>query len=169
MEEHSQNSSYREKLIEHLFIGELLKYSWMHKDFGLEISKPEVDSSGYDLIAEANGFIRHIQLKTAYIGAKTTRQNIHISLSKKPSGCVIWIYFDNETLALGPYLYFGAAVGQPLPPLNDHKVARHTKANMDGFKAERPNIRVINKGEFAEFKTIDSLYIQLFESTHLRR
>jgi len=69
MTEHSLHSSYREKLIEHLLIGELLKLSWKTKDFNLEISKPEVDNSGYDIIAEANGVIRHIQLKATFIGS----------------------------------------------------------------------------------------------------
>lgn len=68
MTEHSLHSSYREKLIEHLLIGELLKSSWKTKDFSLEISKPEVDRSGYDIIAEANSIIRHIQLKATFIG-----------------------------------------------------------------------------------------------------
>ena len=39
MTEHSLHSSYREKLIEHLLIGELLKLSWKTKNFSLEISK----------------------------------------------------------------------------------------------------------------------------------
>jgi len=63
MKEHYLKSSFREKLIEHLFIGELLKISWSRAEYSLEISKPEVDASGYEFIAESNDFIRHIQLK----------------------------------------------------------------------------------------------------------
>ena len=48
MNKHSEQSSYREKLIEHLFIGELLKLSWTNGDCQLEVGKPEVDNSGYD-------------------------------------------------------------------------------------------------------------------------
>ncbi len=98
MTEHSINSSYREKLIEHLLIGELLKHLWKTKDFNLEISKPEVDNSGYDLIAEANGVIKHIQLKAAFVGVKTAIQKVHVSLARKPSECVVWVYFNNDTL-----------------------------------------------------------------------
>lgn len=61
MKEHYLKSSFREKLIEHLFIGELLKTSWSHADYSLELSKPEVDVSGYDIIGESNRFVRHIQ------------------------------------------------------------------------------------------------------------
>lgn len=114
MSEHSLHSSYREKLIEHLLIGELLKFSWLSKDFTLEIAKPEVDNSGYDIIAESNGVIRHIQLKAAFVGSATASQKIHIALAKKPSGCVVLVYFSNETLELGPYYFYGAALGVSL-------------------------------------------------------
>ena len=66
MKEHYLKSSFREKLIEHLFIGELLKISWSRAECSLEVSKPEVDASGYDIIAESNDIIRHIQLKGSY-------------------------------------------------------------------------------------------------------
>lgn len=52
MQQHYLKSSYREKLIEHLFIGELLKLSWASGSCNLPISKPEVDNQEYDLIAE---------------------------------------------------------------------------------------------------------------------
>jgi len=162
MSEHSLNSSYREKLIEHLFVGELLKLSWLKKDFTLEIAKPEVDNSGCDIIIEANGIIRHIQLKAAFLGSSTVSQKIHVSLAKKPSGCVILVYFDNETLELGPYFYFGSAPGFPLPSLSSLKIAKHTKGNSLGIKAERPNIRIINRSQFETIKVIDDLYARLF-------
>ncbi|WP_252274007.1 hypothetical protein [Pseudomonas subflava] len=162
MEEHSIHSSYREKLIEHLLIAELLKCSWQLKDYSLEVSKPEVDRSGYDLIAEANGYIRHIQLKASFTGSVTSQQKIHVSLAKKPSGCVVLVYFDKDTLELGPFLYYGAAPGQPLPSLESFKVARHTKGNAEGVKAERPNLRVLNKRHFTRFEDIQGLYSQLF-------
>ncbi|GBE16204.1 hypothetical protein BMS3Abin15_00016 [bacterium BMS3Abin15] len=163
MEEHSLNSSFREKLIEHLFVGELLKLSWINKDYSLEVSKPEVDNSGYDLIIEAQGILRHIQLKAAFVGAKTSRQNIHVSLADKQSGCVVWVYFDKNNLALGPYLFFGGKPGEPLPDLSNLKIAKHTKGDADGFKAERPNIRTINKGSFTIYETIEALYHALFK------
>ncbi|MBF8791684.1 hypothetical protein IRZ70_02550 [Pseudomonas monteilii] len=162
MSEHSLHSSYREKLIEHLVIGELLKFSWLSKDFTLEIAKPEVDNSGYDIIAESNGVIRHIQLKSAFVGSATASQKIHVSLAKKPSGCVVLVYFNNETLELGPYYFFGASPGYPLPSLENLKIAKHTKGDAGGVKAERPSIRVLNKSQFEKLNTINELYGNLF-------
>ena len=162
MTQHTEHSSYREKLIEHLFVGELLKLSWLHHGCSIEIAKPEVDNSGYDIIAEAKGLVRHIQIKTSIIGGKTASQKVHTKLAEKPSGCVVWIYFNEGTMELGPFLYFGGKPGSPMPSLSEHKVARHTKGNKDGFKAERQNLRVLPKRSFKRLDSIEGIYAQLF-------
>lgn len=165
MSKHTEHSSFREKLIEHLFVGELLKHSWQNGDCQIEVAKPEVDNSGYDLIAEANGIVRHIQLKTSFVGGKASRQKVHIKLAKKPSGCVIWIIFNEVTLVLEKFYFFGGCPGEPLPAIKDKKTAMHTKGNKDGLKAERPNIRELNKGDFKPYKTLHEIYGVLFSDT----
>ena len=85
---HSVHSSYREKLLEHLFVAELLKRSWRDGNCSMEIAKPEVDSKGYDIIAEIDGVVRHIQLKSTVRGAQAAGQNVHVDLALKPSGCI---------------------------------------------------------------------------------
>ncbi|HBC3989121.1 TPA: hypothetical protein KD874_000600 [Vibrio parahaemolyticus] len=81
MEQHYLNSSFREKLIEHSLISELLKMSWKNGSCSIEIAKPEVDNQGYDLIMEDLGVIRHVQLKTSHIGSSTVRQKNPCSFS----------------------------------------------------------------------------------------
>ena len=149
-------------MIEHLFISELLKLSWQKSDCSLEISKPEVDNRGYDLIAEQNGIIRHIQLKASHIEAKASMQKVHLALASKPSGCVIWIYFDESSLEMGPFLFFGGKVGEPLPDISGFRIAKHTKANSKGLKTERPEIRVIPKSRFQNFNSVAEIYDVLF-------
>jgi hypothetical protein len=163
MEQHYLKSSFREKLIEHLFIGELLKLSWREGGCSLEIAKPEVDNQGYDLIAEQNGVIRHIQLKAAHREAKAAKQKVHIALSSKPSGCVVWVYFEEQTLELGPLLFFGSSAGSPLPNIESFKVAKHTKGNAEGRKAERPEIREVPRTKFVRYSTVLELYARLFK------
>ena len=160
---HTQHSSYREKMIEHLFIGELLKISWQSGECQLEVASPSVDNSGYDVILEANQIIRHVQLKSSYIGGTTARQKVHMKLGEKPSGCVIWLYFNEETLELGPFYYFGSDAGDPLPSLVDEKIAKHSKGNSDGKKNDRPNIRELNKGRFVRYESCEQIYKVLFE------
>ena len=163
MTQHTKHSSYREKLIEHLFIGELLKLSWMKYGCSLEVAKPEVDNSGYDLILEANGLLRHVQVKTSIIGGRTASQKVHSKLAEKRSACVVWIYFNAETMTLGPFLYFGGTAGAPIPDLSKRKIAKHTKGNKDGVKAERQNIRVLPKGSFTKLTSVEAIYAQLFQ------
>ena len=52
--QHTEKSSFREKLIENLFIWELLKLYWKKGNCEIEIAKQEVDNTGYDLLAEAD-------------------------------------------------------------------------------------------------------------------
>jgi len=163
-QKHFLHSSFREKLIEHLLIGELLKLSWKNATYSLEVSKPEVDRQGYDLILEDSGFIRHVQLKTSHLGAKTRMQKVHTALADKSAGCVVWIYFDSETLELGPFLFFGGAPTQALPDLSEFKVARHTRGDAAGVKKDRPSIRVVPKSKFDTIDSLESLYVKLFQT-----
>ena len=122
-----------------------------------EVSRADVDRGGYDLIAELGGCLRHIQIKGSVCGSATARQKVHVALADKPSGCVVWVYLNEEDWNLGPFLYFGGDPGTPMPPLGD-KVARHTKGDATGEKKERPNIREINKGRFRKLETIDEVW-----------
>ena len=105
MSKHFEHSSFREKLIERLFIGEMLKLSWQKDDCQLEVMKPEVDNAGCDIVLEENSVVRHIQLKTSKFGAKKSGQNVNIRLANKPSGCIVWIEFDEHTLESVSYTH----------------------------------------------------------------
>ena len=101
-------------------------------------------------------------MKASFRGSRTTSQNVNIQLGLKPSGCVVWIRFDKETLDLGPFFFFGGRPGRRLPGLDDFRVARHTKADTKGHKKKRPTIRVIPKGQFKVIGTIEELAEALF-------
>lgn len=162
MEEHFLESSLREKVLEHLFVGDLLRCFWRRDVRSVELMRGEVDRGGYDLVLEYNNVIRHIQLKSSYNKAKTSRQKIHVNLSEKPSGCVVWLQFNPDSMELGPFLWFGGLPGEKLPCLGD-KIAKHNKGNKDGYKAERPNHRILNKGQFKLLKNIDEVADCLFD------
>ena len=108
-----------------------------------------------------SGVDRHIQLKASFMGAKTARVNANVALSSKPSGCIVWIWFNPDTMNLGPLLWYGNNPGEPLPPLGD-RIGKHSKGDQYGVKAERPNVRVINKGQFRAITTVNELATQLF-------
>lgn len=158
---HFLESGLREKVLEHLFVGDLLRCLWRKGARDIEVLRAEVDRAGYDLVLECNGVLRHVQLKSSHRSAKTRDVKIHVNLAEKPSGCVIWILFDPESLELGPFLWFGGPPRHRMPPLGD-RVARHTKGDRTGRKAERPNIRVLAKSRFEVLPTMDAVARELF-------
>jgi hypothetical protein len=158
---HTAHSSSREKVLEHLLIGELLRCMWRKGIWDMEVLRGEVDMAGYDIVFEAGGIIRHVQLKSCHRTATTSQVGINVGLAKKPSGCVIWTHFDPITLELGPFLWFGGAPGAPLPGLGE-VVGKHTKANREGVKAERPNIRVLKRRQFTVLPNVEALVDALF-------
>ena len=164
-EDQYQKSSFFEQLVEHTFISELLQEVYYRFGRTMEVLRSEIDAAGYDVVFECNGVIRHVQLKTSKIDGKTSRQKVNVALAEKPSGCIVWLVRtenrDTHRMEL-TYLFFGQDAGQPLPTLDDFSVAKHTKGNKDGVKAERPAIRVIPKGQFTAIETTTELAIRLF-------
>ena len=157
---HYAESSAREKLVEHVFLGELLRRLWRKNVRDLEVLRPEVDNGGYDLALEHRGLIRHVQLKSSHRDAKRATITANIKLIERPSACILWISFDPDTLLLGPYLWFGGAPKERIPSFGE-KVARHTKHNARREKADRPGHRVIAKSRFTRLDTIDEVIQKL--------
>jgi hypothetical protein len=62
---HFLQSSLREKLLEHVFIGELLRCLWRLGRRDIEVLRAEIDASGYDLVLECNGVLRYVQFKSS--------------------------------------------------------------------------------------------------------
>jgi hypothetical protein len=158
----TEQSVYRERLLEHLVLGQLLQYSWLHDHATLEISQPAIDRAGHDVVLESHGITRHVQFKSSARSSKTARQTVHIALSEKPSGCVVWVQFDRDTLDLGPFYFLGGMPGKPLADIRQLPIAKHTKGNAKGLKLERPNLRVVARGKFTRIDSIKALYRALF-------
>ena len=160
--EHSLHSSQREILIEHLFAGEVMRHLWLRGVYNLEVLKPQVDDSGYDLVLETASIVRHVQLKSTKRGSSLNHVNINLHLAQKPSGCVILIEFDPATLELGPFYWFGGPPAQRLPEISTFHAAKHTKGNAKGEKLERPNIRQIPRSKLERLDTIEQVVVGLF-------
>lgn len=84
-----------------------------------------------------------------------------MALAAKPSGCVVWILVDPATFETTAYRWFGDRPGRPLPALGD-KAARHTKADSQGVKAERADLRRLGRGRFETLQTMDGLIERMF-------
>ena len=156
-------SSFYEQLVEHVFVSEVLQEVWYSFRRTAEVLRSEIDAFGYDLVLDCNGVVRHVQLKTSKHDAKANGQKVNEALAGKPSGCVVWV-FRNEQQGrmVFTYRFFGGKAKKPLPSLEGFKVAKHSKGNAKGVKAERKAIRVVPRSKFTPIPGIRELVETLF-------
>lgn len=160
-------SSFYEQVVEHVFVSEVLQEIWYGFGITAEVLRSEVDASGYDVVFECNGVLRHVQLKTSKPDARVGGQKINVALAEKPSGCVVWILRHEEHASRRmrlSYLFFGGSPGQPLPQLTNYRVAKHSKGDASGKKKERPRIRIVPKSQFTPVSTTQELVGLMFGS-----
>jgi hypothetical protein len=158
---HSSDSSLREQALGHLFLGQLLTFMWRNGARDIEVLKSEVDRGGYDVVLESNRVIRHVQLKSSFRGSKVREVDISTKLLHKRDGCILWLEFDRESLAIERFYWFGSKAGNGLPDLGE-RISRHSKGNSKGKKNERLGHRVVAKGDFQMLAEISEVVGKLF-------
>ena len=156
----THRSTLVEKALEYRFLADLTA-ELLGRGWGFEVLRTDVDRDGYDLVVEANGTMRHIQLKALVAGGRRGSVTVSTSLASKPSPCVVWMVYDPATLTPVSYRWFGGFPGSAMPQLGD-QVARHTRANAQGFKAERAQHRVVAASRFARVAKVSDLADRLF-------
>lgn len=163
--ESSLHSTFYENMTEHVFLSELIQETWFGFNKKIDVLRPEVDDSGYDLALECNGRLRHIRLKTSSVAAQTARQTINAALAKKPSGCVVWILRDedrSDRRIRFAYRFFGGKPGRPLPSMKAFPEGKQAKGDAKGRRNERSTTRVLAKGRFKQVRNIRHLLELLF-------
>ena len=158
---HYLHSTLREKIVEHVFVGNALRRLWQHHVTDVEVLRSEFDAGGYDLVMSHGKIVRHIQFKTTMVNGKAAFIKSSLKPMDKPSGCIIWI-FVTETLDLRSYRWLGGLPGDPLPDIRNMRVAKHSKANAKGEKAERPDQRIIPRSRFDLLSSLDEVLERLF-------
>src|SRR4051794_4856968 len=104
---HTHNSILRERIVEHVFVGEMLRRLWQLGSTDVEVLRSEFDPGGSDLVVASKKIVRHIQFKSSLATSSTTEQSISLKLSEKTSGCVIWVIVHAD-LSFSHFLWFGA-------------------------------------------------------------
>lgn len=156
-----KHSQLREKTFERLFLAELSKTLLLERRIAFEVLRSEFDASGYDVVVTAGPITRHIQLKVTRVGGKRRHVDIQTELSDQPSGCVIWMMANPETLKIGPFYWLGSEPGARLI-VPDGKITKHSKANASGVKTERQALRNVPKSYFRRCEEIGEIADALF-------
>jgi hypothetical protein len=150
-----------EKALEYRFLADLTAALLMC-GIPFEILRPEVDARGHDLVIEAGGVLRHIQLKGLGEGGRRSDFTLHQGLTSRPSACVIATVYDRTTLQPTGYRWLGGPPGVPIRQLGD-RLAHHTR----GAKGERPDHRTVRLSQFDRVETMDGLVDRLFGSASI--
>jgi hypothetical protein len=157
-------SSSLERLIELHLMSELTQEAWFGRGLLVDVLHSSVDAFGHDVVLECGSVLRHVQLKSRALAGKTSRYAINTRLAERPSGCVIWIGWEREPRSnrlRTEYRWFGEAPGSSLPPLGD-TIAKHSKANAEGVKLERPGMRIVPLSRFEKLAGVGELIDRLF-------
>lgn len=151
-----------EKLMEHIFLSEVLQECWFRRRQVVEVLRAEVDAAGYDVVLEAGGRIRHVQMKASRQGGKTSKQTINSKLVDRIGGCVVWIAYaveEESGRARLRYRWWDSdAQERPQTPGRNTRTGR-----------ERPNTFVLKKSDFEVIDGITLLVDCLFGSERSRR
>lgn len=156
-------SNVREKILEHRLISDLAE-TMVRRGVEMDVMHSEFDAHGHDVVLEAAGVIRHVQLKAMMAGGKRRDVNINVRLRSRPSGCVIWMVYDPTSLNVEEYRWFGGNPGELLPYLGT-TVARHAKGNALGEKTFRNRHRLLGKAKFEVVPDLGALANRLFGPT----
>ena len=150
----------REKILEHRLLSDLAVLM-LRQGVEMDVLRSEFDAQGHDVVLEALGVMRHVQLKATVEGGKASGVIINPRLSFKRSGCVVWMNYDRHTLDITSYRCLGGSPGSQLSSLGD-RLARRARANAQGVKAQMPGHRVIAKGSFDRLANLEELADRLF-------
>lgn len=139
---HHLHSSLREKIVEHVFVGEALRALWRRGVFDVEVLRTEFDAHGYDLVMGRGKVVRHIQFKT---GVRDRPRRISIA-SALDMRCFYWL---------------GAGPEEPLPALGDRPPKRIGRT-VEGIRPLREKHRMINGSAFRKIDTMGGILETLF-------
>ena len=160
LKQHSEHSVLRERIVEHVFVGDALRALWRRGVTDVEVLRSEFDAHGYDLVMSRGPVVRHIQFKTG-VRPKPNRVSLSSALALKPSGCVIWIQVT-QGLDLGPFWWFGGLPGEPLPSLEAFRNPSRIGRRADGDRPLRPGHRQLPASAFRRLNDLDVVLETLF-------
>lgn len=144
-----------EKLMEHVFLAEVLQECWFVRRQIVEVLRAEVDASGYDLVLGANGRTRYVQLKASKHGGKTARQTINSRLKDRDGGCVVWVTYEVDPETWRTTLRYRWWDG-------DLSELPATVGRNPHTKKVRPKTVVLKKSDFEHVATTAELVDRLF-------
>ena len=159
---HAAYSQLRESITTHAFLAAIGTEIWRRGHFDAEILRSEFDAGGHDLVITVNGVTRHIQLKATNLSGKRTSWDASRRLADQPSGCVVVLHVDDQSLQVHQYGLFAGPPGCPLPDPTGARGSKSAKGGTMGQRAARSDRWEVPKGRFDLHEQVAELYDALF-------
>jgi len=157
---HAVHSVLREKIVERVFTGDLLRHLWRLGRYDVEVLYSDFDAYGYDIVVSVGKVLRHVQLKVG-VRASPVRVALSTRLAKKPSACAIWISID-RTLAIQGYWWFGNEPEHQIPNMDEFTVANRVTRNKDGLRPVRLAHKIVPDKAWVRVDRIEDIIVRLF-------
>jgi hypothetical protein len=157
---HAVHSVLREKIVERVFTGDLLRHLWRLGRYDVEVLYSDFDAYGYDIVVSVGKTLRHVQLK-AGLRASPVRVALSTRLAEKPSACAIWIAVD-RTLAIQGYWWFGNQPGLPIPSMEGFPFANRATPNKDGLRPVRSAHKIVPDKDWVRIDRLEDIAARLF-------
>jgi hypothetical protein len=167
--DHSEHSTLRELIVEHLFIGEGLRKFWRCGITDVEVARSEIDAFGYDLVMS-----RGTRPSYPIEDNKGRRTGQGSKGQPQAHGQAEWLRHLDRGRSCNPRpgvvsWFGGAAPGDNLPDISHFKVAKHTKGDGAGTKNYRKDHRLVKRSGFTKLKTLDHVLVKLFGALPVER
>lgn len=96
----SEFSNFRESMVEHRFIAELMEYCWQRDFFDIQVLHSEIDDSGYDLVVSIKNNTSFLQLKVTSEESRVCEFPIHQNLVSKPNAFILLIEYEKSNISI---------------------------------------------------------------------
>ena len=162
-----------EKILEYRFLADLTSELYQ-QDIPCDVMRGDVDHHGYDLAIEANGILRHIQLKGKTHGARTGNWNFNENLWERGSGCIVILEHKDFCREISRFRYLGGLPVHPLskvqplskvliPRTEESPTEESPKARLSGGKKLSKKVRLTSRcfGEYQDWG-VKKLVLELF-------
>ena len=150
-----RHSSYYALVYETRWLAEMHQEA-LRRGMRLAVFRPDVDDEGVDLLLRCNGIFRAVQEKCTAEG-RSNCVGVNRGLQAYPGGCAVMMSEGEEGRLR--YAFFG---DKQAVDLSSYASKRRTKANAQGFKAERPAVAEVPRTKFTPVRGIYELFDLLF-------
>jgi hypothetical protein len=103
----------------------------------LQVFKPELGESAFDLVLGCNKFQRNIQIKQLPALRKAVEFSLRQDSARMSGGCAVVLVYRPITLEIEHYLFFEGGAGMPMPSLKDFPAAKPQRLRYDDREMQK--------------------------------